>query len=410
MRRISRRAMLATTGLGTLSAGLPTAWAGNPGQSSAAQENGAHSQKYSLPLTDYQPESMLHVQTTHVSRSRFSVIDFHTHVTNSARVVNGVAIGAARVYNGMPQDLLPIMDRTNVLAMVNLTGGFADGLTDSVSHLDRGYAGRFYSMTEPSYDMFGRPDYPQVQADAIAQAHRDGARGLKILKTLGLFLRENMTSGALVKVDDPRFDPMWETCGSLKLPVAIHVSDPVAFFRPTDRLNERYEELSNHPDWSFASPEYPSNAEILEARNRVFARHPKTQFVALHVGNFAEDLEYVSANLDRFPNMHVDIAARLNELGRQPRAARRFFDRYQDRIVFGTDATPHGDRFPQQAFGDALYQIYFRFLETADEYFDYAPAATPPQGRWRISGIELPDSILHKIYNQNAARLLNIVV
>jgi hypothetical protein len=205
MRRISRRAMLATTGLGALSAGLPTAWAGNPGQSSAARENGAQSQKCSLPLTDYQPESMLHVQTTHVSRSRFSVIDFHTHVTNSARVVNGVAIGAARVYNGMPQDLLPTMDRTNVLAMVNLTGGFGDGLTDSVSHLDRSYAGRFYSMTEPSYDMFGRSDYPQVQAEAIAQAHRDGARGLKILKTLGLFLRENTTSGPLVKVDDPRF-------------------------------------------------------------------------------------------------------------------------------------------------------------------------------------------------------------
>jgi predicted TIM-barrel fold metal-dependent hydrolase len=203
---------------------------------------------------------------------------------------------------------------------------------------------------------------------------------------------------------------MWETCGGLDLPVAIHVSDPVAFFRPIDRFNERYEELSNHPDWSFASREYPSNAEILEARNRVFARHPKTQFVALHVGNFAENLENVSASLDRFPNMHVDIATRLNELGRQPRAARRFFDRYQDRIVFGTDATPHGDQFPQQVFGDPLYQIYFRFLETADEYFDYAPAAAPPQGRWRISGIELPDSILHNVYNQNAARLLNIIV
>jgi predicted TIM-barrel fold metal-dependent hydrolase len=353
---------------------------------------------------------MLQVQTTHISRSRFPVIDFHTHVTNSARVVKGVAIGAARVYNGVPQELLPTMDRANVLAMVNLTGGFRDGLIDSVSHLDRSYVGRFYSMTEPSYDMFGRKDYPQVQADAIAQAHRDGARGLKILKTLGLFLRENTTSGPLVKVDDSRFDPMWEACGGLNLPVAIHVSDPVAFFRPTDHLNERYEELSNHPDWSFASPAYPSNAEILEARNRLFARHPKTQFVALHVGNFAEDLENVSASLDRFPNMHVDIAARLNELGRQPRAARRFFDRYQDRIVFGTDATPHGDQFPQQAFGDALYQIYFRFLETADEYFDYAPAATPPQGRWRISGIELPDSILQKVYSQNAARLLNIAV
>ena len=157
--------------------------------------------------------------------------------------------------------------------------------------------------------------------------------------------------------------------------------------------------------WLDAQPTY---AEILEARNRVFARHPKTSFVALHVGNCAEDLESVAQNLDRFPNMHVDIAARLNELGRQPRAARRFFDKYQDRIVFGTDATPHGDKFPQQVFNDSLYEIYFRFLETDDEYFDYAPAPTPPQGRWKISGIGLPDGLLHKVYNQNAARLLHV--
>ena len=410
MRQISRRTMLTATGLGALSAGLPAAWAEDSGWDSAAQQSAELFPKCSLPLADYQPKSMLQVRETHVSRSRYPVIDFHTHVTGSAHVVNGVAIGVARVYNAAPQELIPVMDRTNVRAMVNLTGGFGVGLRDSISHLDRSYAGRFYSMAEPSYDLFGRLDYPQLQADAIAQAHRDGARGLKILKTLGLFLREQTTSSPLVKVDDPRFDPMWETCGGLDLPVAIHVSDPVAFFRPIDRFNERYEELSNHPDWSFASREYPSNAEILEARNRVFARHPKTQFVALHVGNFAENLENVSASLDRFPNMHVDIAARLNELGRQPRATRRFFDRYQDRIVFGTDATPHGDQFPQQVFGDPLYQIYFRFLETADEYFDYAPAAAPPQGRWRISGIELPDSILHNVYNQNAARLLNIIV
>ena len=140
----------------------------------------------------------------------------------------------------------------------------------------------------------------------------------------------------------------------------------------------------------------------------MFERHPKTDFVALHVGNFAEDLDNVAQNLDRFPNMYVDIAARLNELGRQPRAARKFFDKYQDRIVFGTDATPHGDKFPQQVFNDHLYEIYFRFLETDDEYFDYAPAAVPPQGRWKISGIELPDGILHKVYNQNAARLLRV--
>ncbi len=408
MRQISRRGMLATTGFGMLSAAMPAGWGEDASGAGGIGDVG--SGRRPLALAEYEPQSMLHVKETKVERGRYPVIDFHTHVTESAHEVHGVAIGEARVYNGTPQELLPVMDRRNLHALVNLTGGFGAGLRDSISKLDRSYEGRFYSLTEPSYNLFGQANYPQLQAEAIEQAHRDGSRGLKILKTLGLFLREQTTTGSLVKIDDPRFDPMWETCGGLNMPVAIHVSDPVAFFRPTDRFNERYEELSNHPDWSFAAPEYPSNAELLEARNRVFARHPKTQFVGLHVGNFAENLEDVSANLDRFPNMHVDIAARLNELGRQPRAARRFFDRYQDRIVFGTDATPHGDKFPQQVFGDALYQIYFRFLETDDEYFDYAPASVPPQGRWRISGIDLPDDILHKVYNQNAARLLNITV
>jgi predicted TIM-barrel fold metal-dependent hydrolase len=166
--------------------------------------------------------------------------------------------------------------------------------------------------------------------------------------------------------------------------------------------------LSNHPDWSFYDHDFPSNAELLDARNRVMARHPKTQFVVLHVGNFAENLENVSESLDRFANMSVDIAARIGELGRQPRAARRFFDKYQDRIVFGTDATPHGDKFPQQVFGDALYEIYYRFLESGDEYFDYAPAKIPPQGRWKIYGIELGDTVLKKVYYENAARLLRL--
>ena len=126
---------------------------------------------------------------------------------------------------------------------------------------------------------------------------------MKILKTLGLYLRENITSGTLVKIDDPRFDPMWDACGQLNMPVAIHISDPVAFFTPTDRFNERYEELNNHPDWSFYGGDFPSNAELLAARNRVIARHPKTQFVTLHVGNFSENLHYVAECLDRFPNM-----------------------------------------------------------------------------------------------------------
>jgi predicted TIM-barrel fold metal-dependent hydrolase len=300
------------------------------------------------------------------------------------------------------------MGRRNIRAMVNLTGGYDQGLAEVVSKYDQAFPGRFITFTEPCYEHWKEPNYPQLQADAIERAHRQGARGLKILKTLGLYLREDITSGKLVKVDDPRFDPMWECCGQLNIPVAIHVADPVAFFTPTDRFNERYEELSNHPDWSFYGRDFPSVAELLEARNRMMARHPNTQFVVLHVGNDAENLANVSGNLDRFPNMTVDIAARIGELGRQPRTARKFFDKYQDRILFGTDATPHGDEFPQQVFNDQLYEIYYRFLETDDEYFDYAPARIPPQGRWRIYGIDLPEPILRKVYFENAARRLGL--
>jgi predicted TIM-barrel fold metal-dependent hydrolase len=245
-----------------------------------------------------------------------------------------------------------------------------------------------------------------MQADAIRDAHAAGARGLKILKSLGLVHRD--AAGKLLRIDDQRFDPMWETCGSLGIPVAIHVSDPAAFFLPIDRFNERFEELNKHPDWSFHGKDFPSNEELLAARDRVFARHPKTQFIALHVGNYAENLGHVATSLDSFPNMHVEIAARIGELGRQPKTARKFFERYQDRILFGTDAVPKGFETPQQVFGDELYKIYYRFLETEDEYFDYAPAPIPPQGRWRIYGLNLPPAILKKVYYDNAARLLKM--
>ncbi len=361
-----------------------------------------------LPLQEYEPKSMLHVHEMRVERSRYPLIDVHTHISVSKKYVNGVAVGSERTYLGTPKECLAVMDRKNIRSMVNVTGGFDSGLVEVIEKYDKAYPGRFYTFAEPSYSKFKEPNYPKLQADAIGQAHRAGAKGLKILKTLGLYLRENISEGALVKIDDPRFDPMWDACGQLNIPVAIHVSDPIAFFTPTDRFNERYEELNNHPDWSFYGHDFPSNAELLEARNRVFAKHPKTQFLVLHVGNFSEDLANVAENLDKYPNMTVDIAARIGELGRQPRTARKFIEKYQDRVLFGTDATPHGDEFPQQVFNDQLYEIYYRFLETDDEYFDYAPAKVPPQGRWRIYGVELPDGVLKKVYYEYAARLLHL--
>jgi predicted TIM-barrel fold metal-dependent hydrolase len=362
----------------------------------------------SIDLSQFQPKSMLRAKETSVPRPRYPVIDVHAHLSFSRKSQNGVSVTGEPRFIWPAERVLPVMDRKDVRAMVNLTGGFGAGLEDAVARFDRAHPGRFYTFTEPCYSRLLEPTYPAIQADEVARAQRAGARGLKILKTLGLYLRENISTGTLIKVDDPRFDPMWDACGQLNIPVGIHVSDPIAFFAPTDRFNERFEELNKHPDWSFHGRDFPGNAELLEARDRVFARHPKTQFMGLHVGNFAEDLDHVSDTLDRFPNVTVDIAARIGELGRQPRRARQFFDRYQDRILFGTDAVPDGHETPQQLFVDELYEIYYRFLETDDEYFDYAPAPVPPQGRWRIYGLHLPDSILRKVYYENATRVLRI--
>ncbi|MBL8176631.1 MAG: amidohydrolase family protein [Bryobacterales bacterium] len=368
----------------------------------------ASAQKKPLDITEFEPRSMLAVKETGVAWPRFPVIDSHTHLSCSAKSVGGVPAAGARRFLSHPTELLPVMDAKNVRTMVNLTGGYGEGLAECIARYDNAHRGRFLTFTEPMFADAVQPGYAQRQADAIADARRKGARGLKVLKTLGLFLRENLSTGALVKVDDTRFDPMWEACAAHRIPVAMHVSDPAAFFLPTDKYNERFEELNNHPDWSFHGRDYPSNAEILAARDRVLARHPKTQFIGLHVGHSAENLDHVAAALDRYPNFHVEIGARIGELGRQPRASRRFFDKYQDRILFGTDAVPHGVQTPQQIFGTKLYEIYFRFLETEDEYFDYAPAAVPPQGRWRIYGLGLPEAVLQKVYNGNAARLLTL--
>jgi predicted TIM-barrel fold metal-dependent hydrolase len=353
---------------------------------------------------------MLHANETRVPTPRFPVVDVHTHFTFTKSETRGVPTGEAVSFTTTAKDALAVMDRKGVRAVVNLTGGSGKGLDRTLAAFDRAHPGRFHTCTEPVYGAWLDPRYPQIQADAVEKAARAGAKGLKILKTLGLYLRERLTEGPLVAVDDRRFDPMWEACAAHGLPVYIHISDPEAFFLPIDCTNERYDELGHHPDWSFHGKDFPSHAELMAARDRVFARHPKTLFVGLHVGHDAENLPFVSESLDRFPNLTVELGARIGELGRQPRAARRFFEAYQDRIFFGTDAVPppEGESTPQQVFKDELYEIYYRFLETEDEYFDYAPAPVPPQGRWRIYGISLPDAILRKVYHENAERLLGL--
>ena len=394
----TRRGWLSTAGIALMGSVLGRT-ATHAADSAAPAQQPPAGPGLPLRLTEFEPKSMLHVAETPVPRARFPVIDFHSHISFRPRSTRPAT---------PPAELLRAMDAVNLHTMVNLTGGSGEQLASAISTFDRAFPRRFVSMTEPTWTRASETGYAAWQAEEVARAKQAGAVGVKILKTLGLFLRDGGAAGKLVRVDDERFDPMWEACGRLGLPVAIHVGDPEAFFLPIDRFNERYEELNAHPDWSFHGKDFPAFKELLEARDRVFARHPKTTFVALHVGHCAENLGAVGEMLDRFPNINVEIGARIGELGRQPRTAARFFDKYQDRILFGTDAIPHGVETPQQVFGEDLYEIYYRFLETEDEYFDYAPARVPPQGRWRIYGVGLPEQILRKVYHQNAERVLGM--
>ncbi|MEX2560571.1 MAG: amidohydrolase family protein, partial [Pirellulales bacterium] len=239
-----------------------------------------------------------------------------------------------------------------------------------------------------------RPDFARRVAAGLARAKEEGASGLKLFKEFGLGIRN--PDGSFVEIDDPRWDEIWSACGKLGLPVIMHTADPAAFFLPIDRHNERWEELNRHPEWSFFGDQWPRREHLHAARNRVIGRHPGTTFIGAHMANDAEDLQTLAAWLDEYPNLVVEFASRISELGRQPYTARRFFVEYADRIMFGTDG-------PRPA---ARLLPYWRFLETYDEYFPYAENPFPPQGFWNIYGIGLPDEVLAKVYHENAERII----
>ena len=286
-----------------------------------------------------------------------------------------------------------MMDRLNIKTIVILTGGWGEDLQKVIDEMAKPYPGRFIVFTQVDWSRIDEPNFGEKMAAQIRDSVKRGARGLKILKELGLGVRDK--TGQLIKVDDPRLDPIWSECAKLKIPVAIHVGDPEAFFHPIDNTNERYQELGNHPDWSFCCPpKFPTLQEILDARDRMIVKHRDTTFILLHVGNWPENLDFVEKTLDRFPNTVVETGAREAELGRQPRRARKMFLKYPNRILFGTDMTPTA----------AMYQNNFRWLETDDEYFEYF--GFPKQGFWHISGIYLPDEVLRKVYHENAERIL----
>lgn len=338
--------------------------------------------RMTLLLKDWDPKPMVHLQTHEVPRAKFYAIDMHNHV-NDPGGIHGDEVPPAEVVRGM--------DQANVKKVVILTGLWGEKLQSVLDKMVKPYPDRFVVFAQMDWSKIDDPDFNKEMVAQLDDAVSRGARGLKILKDWGLGVRD--MSGKLVAIDDPRMDPVWEECGRLKIPVAIHSTDPEAFFTPTDAKNERYEELMHNPSWSFYGPGIPSKLVLLEQRNHVFAKHPNTTFIALHVANWPENLGAVSDWLRKYPNMYVEFGARQAELGRQPSRARQFFTEFQDRILFGSDAEP----VPE------MYANYFRWLETEDEYFPYW--GYPGQGRWEIYGMGLPDRILEKVYHGNAEKI-----
>lgn len=341
-------------------------------------------------LENFRPQSKLVTKMTLVNRPRFPVVDAHNHLADP--------FGGG--WDKKPlRELLDLLDQAGVTHYVDLDGGWGEDILNQ--HLDL-----FKNAAPERFHIFGGVDwlqwknkgaaFPEWAAKGLRLQKERGAQGLKIWKPFGLHVRDH--DDRLVGVDDARLAPVWEAAGELGLPVMIHVADPVAFFDPIDETNERWEELKIHPDWAFTSPPFPPFREIMNGLKTLVTRHRNTTFIGAHVGCYAENLGWVGQMLEDCPNYFIDISGRLGELGRQPYAARDFFIKYQDRILYGSDEGPDLK----------AYRLGFRLLETDDEYFNYNTGEVPAQGRWYAYGLHLPDDVLEKVYRKNSERVLGM--
>jgi predicted TIM-barrel fold metal-dependent hydrolase len=328
-----------------------------------------------MSFAEYDPRSMLVVPEHPVERARYPFVDVHTHP-------NGLMT---------PEEVdatVRAMDALNMAVMVNLSGRSGERLKQIIANLKGRYPDRFVVFANPSYSGIHEPDWPERTARQLEEDVAAGAQGLKIFKNLGMYVRDS--AGTRVPVNDPRLDPLWAKAGELGIPVLIHTADPGAFWLPYDKHNERWLELTERPNRR--RPLEPSWEQLIAEQFDVFRKHPGTTFIAAHLAWLGSDLARLGELLDELPNVYTEIGAVIYDPGRQPRFAREFFIRYQDRSLFGKDVWEPSE-----------YPVYFRVLETADEYFDYYRKR---HAFWKLYGLDLPDEVLRKLYYENALRIL----
>lgn len=326
-------------------------------------------------IVDYRPKSTVVADDHLVPRAKFPVVDIHSHQRATAA--------------NMPQ-LVKEMDALNLRVLVNLSGSSGDTLRQNVETIRNSpYKDRFRVFANVNWNGAGTPEWRQRETAALRQAVKDGAIGLKVFKELGL--RNTKSDGSRLEIDDPDLDPIWQVCAELDIPVLIHTADPAQFFEPIDYHNERWLELGLFPNRAYPQDQYPSFETLMGERDRMFARNPKTRYIAAHFGWHGNDFGRASRMLDKMPNVYLEVAAVLYEFGRQPRAATAFFTKYQDRVLFGKDT-----------YEPTEYPYYWRVFETSDEYFDYYRHY---HAFWKLNGMALPDNVLKKLYYQNALRI-----
>lgn len=342
-----------------------------------------------MELKEFAPVCEAVLKKSKIDTPRYPVIDFHTHMGKLLLGENFAEKYDTAFY-------VSELKKNGVEKVVDLDGFYGSAL-DAVNEKAKGFEDFFVHFMWIDFEKFGQEEFEENTRTLILDSYEKGCRGIKLWKNISLYMRDE--DGKPIRTDDARLDVIYDTAAELRIPVLMHIADPTAFFKPKDAHNERYEELDECPDWEFSDrSRYMSFEELMEMQENTIRNHPDTTFVIAHVGSYAENLSWVSEQLRKYPNMYVDIAARIAELGRVPYSARKFFTEHQDRIVFGTDSTP---------LTMGYHPIYYRFLETEDEYFPYhLENEMPGQGRWEIYGLHLDEDILKKIYYQNACRLL----
>lgn len=329
-----------------------------------------------MDFESYNPKSTLVVPGEEVSRARFPFIDIHSHQRDMG--------------NQDLTGLIDHMDQMNMAIMVNLSGGSGERLKKAIDNVNQHYPNRFVVFANVDFDGVGGPGWAEAAVKQLEEDVRYGAKGLKVYKSLGL--RNTDVNGNRLAVDDERLSPIWEKCAELGIPVLIHSADPKSFWDPMDAENERWLELKTRPRRKRSDTDPAPWQQIIDEQHRMFKRHPNTRFINAHMGWYANNLGRLAEKMDEIPNMYVGIGAIIAELGRQPRTAKDFFIKYQNRILFGKDSWQPNE-FP----------TYFRVLETDDEYFPYYKKY---HAFWAMYGLDLPDEVLRKVYFENAVSLI----